>query len=39
MLNWTPGHSIEDMDRAGVAVSITSITHPGIWYGQVDETL
>ena len=38
MLNWTPAHSIEDMDRAGVAVAITSITHPGLWYGDVDET-
>ena len=29
---------MEGMDRAGVAVSITSITHPGLWYGDVDET-
>jgi 6-methylsalicylate decarboxylase len=34
MLNWTPGRSIEDMDRAGVALSITSITTPGVWFGD-----
>jgi predicted TIM-barrel fold metal-dependent hydrolase len=38
ILNWTPARSIEDMDRAGVAVSITSITHPGLWYGDLEET-
>ena len=26
------------MDRAGVAGSITSITHPGLWYGDIEET-
>ena len=34
MFNWTPGRSIEDMDRAGVALSITSITTPGVWFGD-----
>jgi 6-methylsalicylate decarboxylase len=34
MLNWTPARSIEDMDRAGVALSITSITTPGVWFGD-----
>jgi 6-methylsalicylate decarboxylase len=38
ILNWTPARSIEDMDRAGVAGSITSITHPGLWYGDIEET-
>ena len=37
MLGWTPSRSIEDMDRAGVAVSITSITTPGVWFGDREE--
>ena len=28
--DWTPQRSIEDMDKAGVAVSMTSITTPGV---------
>ena len=34
MLDWTPSKSIEDMDRAGVSVSIMSITTPGVWFGD-----
>jgi 6-methylsalicylate decarboxylase len=37
MLDWTPARSIEDMDRAGVARSITSITTPGVWFGDNGE--
>jgi predicted TIM-barrel fold metal-dependent hydrolase len=37
MLDWTPARSIEDMDRAGVALSVTSITTPGVWFGERDE--
>jgi predicted TIM-barrel fold metal-dependent hydrolase len=37
MLNWTPERSIEDMDKAGVALSVTSITTPGVWLGDRDE--
>src|SRR5258706_8591876 len=33
-LAWTIERSIEDMDRAGVATSITSITTPGVWIGD-----
>lgn len=32
--NWTVGHSIEQMDQAGVATSILSISNPGIWFGD-----
>jgi len=31
---WTPAKSVEDMDRAGVAASIASITNPGLWLGD-----
>jgi 6-methylsalicylate decarboxylase len=37
MLDWTPARSIEDMDKAGVARSVTSITTPGVWFGDRDE--
>jgi predicted TIM-barrel fold metal-dependent hydrolase len=34
---WSPEKSLEDMDKAGVAYSITSIINPGPWYGNVEE--
>jgi predicted TIM-barrel fold metal-dependent hydrolase len=33
-LNWTVEKSLEDMDKAGVATAITSITTPGVWIGD-----
>jgi predicted TIM-barrel fold metal-dependent hydrolase len=33
-LNWTPEKSLADMDEAGVATSILSITTPGVWIGD-----
>src|ERR1700733_11946639 len=38
LLDWTPARSIEDMDRAGVATSILSLTTPGLWFGDVAES-
>ena len=37
VLKWTPAGSIEAMDRAGIAVSITSISTPGVWFGDVEQ--
>ena len=34
---WSVSMSLEDMDKAGVATSITSIQNPGVWFGKVDE--
>jgi 6-methylsalicylate decarboxylase len=31
----TPAKSLEDMDRAGVARAIVSLTTPGVWFGDV----
>src|SRR5262249_26997785 len=31
---WAPAKSIEDMDRSGVATCVTSITNPGLWFGD-----
>ena len=33
---WSPAKSLEDMDQAGVATSITSITTPGVSFGDDD---
>jgi 6-methylsalicylate decarboxylase len=35
---WTPQHSIEAMDRNGIEKSITSISAPGLWFGDVQTT-
>ena len=36
--SYTPARAIEDMDRGSVALSLLSITTPGIWFGDRDET-
>ncbi len=35
---YTPAKAIEDMDKGGVAVSVLSITTPGVWFGADAET-
>lgn len=35
---WLPEHSIDDMDKGGVAVSVISITNPGLWFGDVAQS-
>ena len=35
---WTPARSIEDMDNAGVAAAVVSITNPGLWFGDMEAT-
>jgi predicted TIM-barrel fold metal-dependent hydrolase len=34
---WSVSQSLDDMDKAGVTTSITSILNPGVWFGQADE--
>ncbi len=36
---WTPEMSIEAMDRNGIATAITSISAPGFWFGDTEETI
>jgi predicted TIM-barrel fold metal-dependent hydrolase len=31
---WTQARSVEELDRAGVATAMISITYPGIWLGE-----
>jgi 6-methylsalicylate decarboxylase len=38
VFQWTPEKSIEAMDQAGIAVALTSISTPGIWFGNAEET-
>ncbi len=33
---WTPSKSIEEMDQAGVASAMASVTNPGVWFGAVE---
>jgi 6-methylsalicylate decarboxylase len=35
---WTPEKSIEDLDRAGSAAAVISITNPGLWCGDNQAT-
>lgn len=32
--NWTLSKTLEDMDKAGTATALTSITTPGLWFGN-----
>jgi len=36
-LDWTPAKSIDDMDKGGTATAVTSITTPGVWFGNAQE--
>lgn len=36
--SWTPEKSIEDLDRAGSAAAVISITNPGPWFGDNQAT-
>lgn len=34
LVEWTPQKSIDEMDAAGVAVAMTSVAPPGVWFGD-----
>jgi predicted TIM-barrel fold metal-dependent hydrolase len=38
VVGWTPERSLEVMDRDGVAMSVTSMSSPGIWFGDAGQT-
>src|SRR5438093_8580208 len=33
---WTVARALDDMDQAGTATALTSITAPGLWFGNTD---
>ena len=35
---WTPARAIEDMDRNSVATVVCSVSNPGIWFGDVEQS-
>ena len=35
---WTPQRSLEEMDRNGVSSCVTSVSAPGVWFGNVAES-
>ncbi len=37
VLQWSPAQSLEQMDRHGVQLAITSLSNPGTWFGDVGE--
>lgn len=37
-VGYSPAKAIEDMDKGGVAMSFISLTTPGIWFGDAEET-
>jgi predicted TIM-barrel fold metal-dependent hydrolase len=37
VINWSIQKSLDDMEQAGVATSITSITTPGVWFGDAEQ--
>ncbi len=36
---WTPAMSVAAMDRNGIATAITSISAPGLWFGDTGESV
>jgi predicted TIM-barrel fold metal-dependent hydrolase len=36
--NWSVEKSIEDMDRGDVAAAAVSVTNPGLWFGDVQQS-
>jgi predicted TIM-barrel fold metal-dependent hydrolase len=33
---WSPERSLEEMDKNGIATSISSLVQPGVWFGEIE---
>jgi predicted TIM-barrel fold metal-dependent hydrolase len=33
LLNWTPARALEEMEKNGIAIAMTSLGLPGVWFG------
>jgi 6-methylsalicylate decarboxylase len=38
VIDWTPQQSLDDMDKNGVRTSLLSVSTPGVWFGNADES-
>lgn len=38
VINWTPERSLDDMNKNGVRTSFLSISTPGVWTGNIEES-
>jgi predicted TIM-barrel fold metal-dependent hydrolase len=38
LLNWSPERSIEEMDKSGIRTAFLSLSSPGVWFENIDES-
>jgi 6-methylsalicylate decarboxylase len=38
LVPWTPAQSLEEMDKNGIAVSVLSLSPPGVWFGDAAQS-
>ncbi len=38
LAKWTPEQSLEEMDKNGIATSVISVSPPGVWFGNAEQS-